>query len=686
MHAHSFQQMRLDSVLQFSPPSKNNQLMRCSSSMDISSLLELSTVDSDTDTDYYKDSTEFVEDSVDLTECLLPDKPGSICGERNRIKGLNFIVEVGIFKDGGQAPDAAGHIRGLAALKPQQCHQERWSLLRYAGAPGSWVSVMKKILQTCAGLKTLICKLSDLLWHCSHFINAKLRACTIEEEVLNIIHDEVVSGEKESIPVSVDSAQDKSICSMRTGIVFDTCLMSLAKKAFSRCAHLHCTGKIDLELHVVATAMKVVSHCCHGHKSTWWSQPLLKGVPAGNIQLVSSIVLSGNNYRKIALMLKFLNMLPVGHQSFLKIRKSHVQPSVTNYWKKMQGEYFLELTHPIVVLGDRCNNSHVRSEKYHTYTMMDNSTHRILDVQVIDAREGTRRLRNLEISGFQRAFQCLIQNDLNVSEIVTDADPQLLSMMRSKYPKVLHQIDLWHGIKAVYERLNKVTASSANKDLQPWISDIVSHFMYCCRHSNGDANTLMARWRSILHHTVNMHEWQLGDGSTAASCEHGPLADKEVKDKKWLIAGSPAHHALREVVYDKWLTSHLNYFVQARVTNELESFHNHIQMYATKNFTYEFEDYQVRALLAAIDYNSHIDREYQRNADGEIVYHRMYSKRRKHWRAVPAKVQKQYYYFEGLREDIMKMKPSKDVVRQQPRGLGARGRRVPTQLSNANST
>ncbi|XP_041048314.1 uncharacterized protein LOC121280414 isoform X1 [Carcharodon carcharias] len=507
-----------------------------------------------------------------------------------------------------------------------------------------------------------------------NFLNTKLRDCTIEEEVLNIINDEVKSEEEESIPVSVASAQGKSICSMRTGIVFDTCLMSLAEKAFSRCECLNCDGKIDLELHVVATALKVVIHCCHGHESVWWSQPLLEGVPAGNILLVSSIVLSGNNYRKIALMLKFLNMLPVSHQSFLKIQKSYVQPSVTNYWKTMQGKHFLEHTHPVVVLGDQCNNSHVLSEKYLTYTMMDNSTHKILDVQVIDAREGTRKLRNLEISGFQRAFQCLVQNSLDVSEIVTDADPQILTMMKLKYPNVLHQLDLWHGIKAVHKRLNKVVASSDNKDLQPWISDIIRHFMYCCQHSNGDVNTLMARWRSILHHTVNVHEWQLGDCSTTASCEHGPLTAKEIKDKPWLTAGSPAHHALRKVVYDKWLTSHLNYFIQARVTNELESFNNHIQMYAAKNFTYEHEDYLVRTLLAAIDYNSHIDREYQRNADGGIVYHRMYSKCRKHWRAVPAKVQKQYNYFEGLREDMVKAISSKDTIL--PRKLGAKGRRV----------
>uniref|UniRef100_UPI00398F3557 uncharacterized protein isoform X2 n=1 Tax=Pristiophorus japonicus TaxID=55135 RepID=UPI00398F3557 len=513
------------------------------------SAVGLYTIDRDTDTDCDKDSTEVVEDSVDVTEYLLPD----------------------------------------------------------------------------------------------NFTDTGLRDYTIEEEVLNIINDEVASGEEESVPVSLASTQDENIHSLRTGIVFDTCLMSLAKKAFSRCECHNCNGEIVLELHVVATAMKVVSHCCHGHKSTWWSQPLIEGIPAGNIQLVSSIVLSGNNYRKIALMLKFLNMLPVDHQLFLKIQKSHVQPSVTSYWKKMQGEHFLELTHPIVVLGDRCNNS---QKNYLTYTMMDNSTHKVLDIQVIDARKKARRLRNSESSGFQRAFQCLVQNGLDVSEIVTDADPQLLSMMKLKYPSVLHQIDLWHGIKTVHERLAKVTASGNNKDLKPWIRDIIRHFVYCCQHSHGDASTLMSRWRSILHHTVNMHEWQLGDGSTAASCEHSPLADKDVKDQKWLTVGSPAHHALREVVYDKWLTSHLSYFVQARVTNERELFHDHIQMYAAENFTYD--------------------------------YHRMFSESSKHWRAVPSRVEKQYQYFKWLRADIMKATLPTYTLRS-----GAKVKRVPASLSKA---
>ncbi|XP_055503893.1 uncharacterized protein LOC129704649 [Leucoraja erinacea] len=265
------------------------------------------------------------------------------------------------------------------------------------------------------------------------FASSKLKDYTAEEEVLNFIDDEVISGEEESVPILVASTKVKSIHRMRTGIVFDACLMSLARKAFSTCENADCKSKVDLQLHIVATAMKVIGHCSQGHESTWWSQPLVQTIPAGNIQLASSIILSGNNYGKIALMLKFLNMLPIGHQSFLKIQKTHVQPSVLNYWRTMQAKHFRELAQPIVVIAHQYWNVHALSKKYLTHTMMDNATHKILEVQVIDVQNDARKLQNLEVSGFQQVFRRLMQNNLSISEMVTNADAELLSLMSEYY-------------------------------------------------------------------------------------------------------------------------------------------------------------------------------------------------------------------------------------------------------------
>ncbi|XP_042195682.1 uncharacterized protein LOC103176683 isoform X3 [Callorhinchus milii] len=425
----------------------------------------------------------------------------------------------------------------------------------------------------------------------NNFVGTGLKNSAVEEEVLNFEEDhpdENLCGVEEPVPISSNARLDKNIHAMRTGIVFDACLMSLARKAFKQCEWRNCNSELDLELKVVATAMKIITRCRSGHKSVWWSQPLLKEIPAGNFQLASSIVLSGNNYRKIALMLKFMNMVPIGHHSFLQIQRLYVLPSVSDYWKKMQMDIYKEITDPIVVLAEGFNNNSAFPEKYFTYTMMDNFTQKVLEVQVINVKaKKMNNSRNIESLWFQNALESLTRNNICVSEAVTEPNAEILSLMKLKFPHILHQMDIWHGIEAINKKLEKLITNKVNQNLQPWIVDILNHFKYCCEHSNDDANILMSRWRSFLHHVVNVHEWQLGDGVTGTSCEHKSLTTEGSAAKKWIKAGSAAHTALREVIYDKWLVSHLNYFIRARVANELESFNDHIQMYIGKNFKYE---------------------------------------------------------------------------------------------------
>jgi len=53
-----------------------------------------------------------------------------------------------------------------------------------------------------------------------------------------------------------------------------------------------------------------------------------------------------------------------------------------------------------------------------------------------------------------------------------------------------------------------------------------------------------------------------------------------------------------------------------RTTSDLESFQNHILMYAAKRMSYTPFVYKTRTLLAAIDYNKHNRRLPARNREG----------------------------------------------------------------------
>lgn len=57
-----------------------------------------------------------------------------------------------------------------------------------------------------------------------------------------------------------------------------------------------------------------------------------------------------------------------------------------------------------------------------------------------------------------------------------------------------------------------------------------------------------------------------------------------------------------------------------RSTADLESFHNHILMYASKRFSFSPPVHAARISLAGLDYNHHIHRPAKREDDGSIQY------------------------------------------------------------------
>ncbi|XP_053388657.1 uncharacterized protein LOC128551770, partial [Mercenaria mercenaria] len=91
-------------------------------------------------------------------------------------------------------------------------------------------------------------------------------------------------------------------------------------------------------------------------------------------------------------------------------------------------------------------------------------------------------------------------------------------------------------------------------------------------------------WRGILRHTVDVHEWGLGDGAAEARCYHGTL--EETEETKWLEPGGDAHKALTRVILDTKLLHSLRHYVNFRHTGELETFHEAILMYCAKRYAY----------------------------------------------------------------------------------------------------
>ncbi|XP_030834896.1 uncharacterized protein LOC115921543 [Strongylocentrotus purpuratus] len=82
----------------------------------------------------------------------------------------------------------------------------------------------------------------------------------------------------------------------------------------------------------------------------------------------------------------------------------------------------------------------------------------------------------------------------------------------------------------------------------------------------------------------------------------------------------------------------------------LECFHNHILMYASKRYSFDYPANRARNLLAVIDYMAHKDRPDQIDEQGNTKYVAVWSKRANNYVARKEKVPKTYpyMYVQGL--------------------------------------
>ena len=94
--------------------------------------------------------------------------------------------------------------------------------------------------------------------------------------------------------------------------------------------------------------------CAAGHHACKWrSQPRLKskGVHARDFLLASSILLSGNNHSKIALMMQFANIGTISESFFQAVQGLYVVPAIEQTYEAMTKEVAQRLSDKKLVLS-----------------------------------------------------------------------------------------------------------------------------------------------------------------------------------------------------------------------------------------------------------------------------------------------------------------------------------------------
>lgn len=92
--------------------------------------------------------------------------------------------------------------------------------------------------------------------------------------------------------------------------------------------------------------------CSNSHVADkWCSQPVLsRGLHGGDLMIASSILFSGNNFNKMELFAKSLQIEFPSQSSFTRLKRRYLVTSVNDFWAEKQEEMVMELANQDLVL------------------------------------------------------------------------------------------------------------------------------------------------------------------------------------------------------------------------------------------------------------------------------------------------------------------------------------------------
>ncbi|KAJ8019112.1 hypothetical protein HOLleu_42525 [Holothuria leucospilota] len=181
-------------------------------------------------------------------------------------------------------------------------------------------------------------------------------------------------------------------------------------------------------------------------------------------------------------------------------------PAVNHTYLTHQKEVFQQLRDSDVWLsGDgRCDPPGYNA-KYCSYTLMDTKTQQIVNTELVQVTDTTSSVA-MEKMGFEKCVDKIEANNITVALVATDRRARIRKLIRTKYPHIEHNFDVWHFVKSLRKKL-VAKAKKDCDDLTPWKQSICSHLWRCCQNCGQDARTLREMWTSILKHIVNVHSW-----------------------------------------------------------------------------------------------------------------------------------------------------------------------------------
>ena len=473
-----------------------------------------------------------------------------------------------------------------------------------------------------------------------------------DSEVLESSDSEYFPSDSEGSENDDDNSQ--TLPKQKKIIVFENELLKL----FKFCQQ--CGSPTDTTTMIQHGSMVTVkTSCMSGHTVTWKSQPQVKGTAAGNLLITAAIVFSGNTYKHAADFAKHLNLQFISSSYYYKIQRKIIFPVIQKAWKKNQAEVVKQLKQnkSVDLCGDGRCDSPGHSAKYGTYTLMDEKSNLIVEFSLVQVTEVSSS-NAMEYEGCKRSLNSVIKKKVPIRCLTTDRHTTITAKMRTVFPTIDHQYDVWHLSKWVTKKLSKKAKKKGCEELTAWIQCISNHLWWCAATCNGQAEVLREKWLSMLEHIVNKHTWKSSPKfQFVKKCGHAVMSRREKKSITWLKKGSPSLVALEEVVTNQKLLKDLAKLTEFHHTGQLESYHSLMTKYVPKREHFSYNGMVARTQLAILDHNANTNRsqaEVKKGpCQGEKRYKLLCAKQRKNWVVKEVKTPKVYGYIEDMMDDVI---------------------------------
>ena len=199
-------------------------------------------------------------------------------------------------------------------------------------------------------------------------------------------------------------AKDVSILEENKYIVFESQLVSLFKT---------CTFCLSKRVAVVkvrpkcfGSQLKIEATCqdCD-HRQEWYSQPRVGNAMAGNILLSCAILYGGGSPTKILRMLSNVNIKVISVQTFLDHQREYLLPTISRIYHRQQSQLLQQIgeEEPLVLGGDGRHDSPGHCAKYGSYTLMDMTRNKVIDIQLVQVSfQSWRFFSKSYVSHFQK--------------------------------------------------------------------------------------------------------------------------------------------------------------------------------------------------------------------------------------------------------------------------------------------